>query len=118
MRNLAVVAVTVEDKDVIVSLLGGDNNVVGTIRFFEKNDILRHDLRRRAEALVGTAITVDLACNVITQRWRLIGPKAEYTLGGLEPTKLDISQTVQDTPKPPTPKNHWGLEFPWMDEEF
>jgi len=117
MKDLQIVAVTMEDKEVIVSLLGGESNVVGTIRFFEKDDIQRHNLRRTAEAIMHHGFLVDLAISFITKRWRLIGPSIGYSLGGIEPTKLDISQTPPAPKKKPDHWNQWGLEAPWKDEE-
>lgn len=85
--------VKVEQDDVIVSLFGGPTNLVGTLRFEEVDDIKRHDLRRRAEALMDGNVLVDLALSLGNGRWRLLG-KNRAIIGGLEPTKLLVSQTV------------------------
>ena len=114
MRHLSILGVAVENKEVVVSLFGGPNNVAGTLRFFEKDDIKRHDLRREAEALMNGNILVDLAFS-LNQRWRLIGVNRQI-LGGLEPTKLDLSQTLPHTP--PSKPHNWGLDAPWsLDDE-
>ena len=117
MKSLLVVGVDVEDKEVIVSLFGGPDNAVGTLRFFEKDDIKRHELRREAEAFMNGNILVDLAFS-LNQRWRLIGVNRQI-LGGIEPTKLDLSRSLPHTPptKPSRPQD-WGLENPWsIDDE-
>lgn len=120
MKDIAIVAVGIENKEVVVSLFGGIDNVVGTIRFFEKDEVKLHDLRRRAEKLMNDNVLVDLAVSVVTGRWRLLGRNREV-LGGIEPTKLEISQTV----KPPKKEDKgsgepgWGLGWPeaWGEEE-
>lgn len=115
MKDILIVAVSIENKEVVVSLFGGTDNVVGTLKFWEKDDIKRHDLRRRAEALMNGNVLVDLAVSVVTGRWRLLGRNREV-LGGTEPTKLDISQSI-----PPKPKKEdkGGLGWPeaWGSEE-
>lgn len=93
MKNIEIVGVDVIDKEVVVSLLGGDSNVVGTLKLWERDDIKRHDLRRRAEKLMNGNVLVDLALSLTLGRWRLIGKNREI-IGGLEPTKLEINQTT------------------------
>lgn len=113
MKSIEIVAVEVEGKEVVVSLLGGSSNIVGTLRFFERDEVLLHDLRRRAEALMNGNVLVDLAISFTTKRWRLIGCNREV-IGGMEPTKLEISQTQPDV----NPTN-WGLDRPrsWDEEQ-
>lgn len=116
MKNIEIVSVDIEDSEVVISLLGGPSNIVGTIRFFERDEIKRHDLRRRAEALMNHHVLVDLAVSFSTGRWRLIGCNREV-IGGLEPTKLEISQTLPEIN--PKPTGNWGLARPaeWPDLE-
>lgn len=116
MRDVQIVAVSVEGKEVVISLFGGADNVVGTLRLFEKDSIKLHDLRRRAEKLMNGNVLVDLAISFGTGRWRLLGRNREV-IGGIEPTKLDISQTA----RPPGPKKEdkGGMGWPeaWGGEE-
>lgn len=112
MKDILIVAVSIDNKEVVVSLLGGSDNVVGTLRFWERDDIKRHDLRRRAEALMNGNVLVDLALSFGTGRWRLCGKNREV-IGGIEPTKLEISQSF--TPK----EDKGGLGWPeaWGGDE-
>lgn len=114
MKDVQIVGVTVEGKEIVVSLLGGTDNVVGTLRFFEKDSIKLHELRRRAESLMNGNVLVDIAYSLSGGRWRLIG-KNRQILGGLEPTKLDISQTFKQQSKKEDKGNGepgWGLGWP------
>lgn len=106
MKDIEIVGVTVHNKDVIISLLGGSHNVVGTLHLWEKDDIKRHDLRRRAEALMNGNVLVDLALSITMGRWRLIGKNREI-IGGLEPTQLNINQSL-----PPKKEDKGGLGWP------
>lgn len=114
MKSIEIVGVDVDGHELVVSLLGGTTNVVGTLRFFEEDEIKLHDLRRRTEALMNDHVLVDLAMSFSLYRWRLIGCNREV-IGGIEPTKLEISQTneVRESPKFP----NWGLDTPWSGEE-
>lgn len=115
MRDILIVGVTIENKEVVVSLLGGTDNVVGTLRLFEKDEVRLHNLRRRAEALMNGNVLVDLAISWGTGRWRLIGRNREV-IGGLEPTKLEISQSIPGGPKK---EDKGGLGWPeaWGGDE-
>lgn len=115
MKDIQIIAVSIENKEVVVSLFGGTDNVVGTLRLFEKDDIKRHDLRRRAEALMNGNVLVDLAVSWGTGRWRLIGKNREL-IGGLEPTKLEISQSVKPAP-PKEDKGGLGWPEAWGGDE-
>lgn len=114
MKNIEIVGVLQDDdkKDIIVSLFGGDTNVVGTLTFHEPDENIRHDLRHRVTKLMREGTLVDLAMSVGGYRWRLIASNG-IIIGGYEPTKLMISQTI---PKPPKQGN-WGLERPWDGED-
>lgn len=119
MNNIEIIGVHVDDDnlEVVVSLFGGPNNVVGTLSFLQPDSIKRHDMRRQLETLMEGHVLVDLAMSVAKFRWRLIG-KNRVQVGGLEPTKLQISQT---TPQQNKPKriDEGGLGWPeaWGGED-
>jgi len=98
MRDIEILAVTVEHNEVVVSLAGGTDNVVGTLRFYEKDSIKLHNLRRRAEDMMNGGVLVDLAISMGLHRWRLIGKNA-CVIGGTEPTKLELSKSNKPNPK-------------------
>lgn len=124
MRGIEIIGVKVEDNEVVISLLGGSDNVCGTLRFYEKDTDKRGKLMREAEALMFGNILVDLAISVWSGRWRLIGCNRQI-VGGAEPTKLEISQTVTqpvklvDLEKKEIIEDKGGLGWPeaWGDEE-
>jgi len=112
MKDLLIVGVVTEGDEVIISLFGGPNNVAGSLSFLEQNEAKRTDLARRAQELQDGNVLVDLAFSLTGGRWRLLG-KNRAIIGGLEPTKLDISQT-----RPPrSPGGSWGLTPPWNGQD-
>lgn len=110
MRDVAIFDVKIEDNEVVVSLAGGKDNVCGSLRFYERDDIKRNKMADEVRSLMNGNVLVDLAFNM-GGRWRLLG-KNRMVIGGIEPTKLDISQTFNKPPLPP-----WGLPRPWEGDE-
>lgn len=123
MKNLEILGVSIDDKDVVISLFGGPSNAAGTIRFLVTDTDSRGKLLREAEALMNGNVLVDLAVSVSTGKWRLIGKNREI-LGGMVPSKLSLNQTPWKPPsiykeERPVIEDKGGLGWPeaWGDEE-
>lgn len=112
MRDVEILDVRIEYNEVVVSLFGGPDNVCGSLRFYQPDRDKRNKMADEVRALINGHVLVDIAFSITGGRWRLIG-KNRTIIGGLEPTKLDISQTFN---KPPMPGS-WGLDRPWDGED-